>query len=65
MRHDLPPLLSRNLCGWLLFVYDPFSICFLELFVFPSHVALREIFFFLLMPFLVLFLVVLTVFCLF
>ena len=44
MRHDLPPLLSLNLCGSLLFDGDPFSVCFLELFVFPSHVALRGIF---------------------
>ena len=41
IRHDLPPPLSWILCGSLLFVDDPFSVCFLELFVFPSHVALR------------------------
>ena len=28
MRHDLPPLLSRNLCGSLLFDDNPFSVCF-------------------------------------
>ena len=46
MRHDLPSFLSRNLCGWLLFFHDPFSVCFLELFVFLSLVALRCLFFF-------------------
>ena len=65
MRHDLPPLLSRNLCGSLLLDDNPFSVCFLELFVFPSHVALRWLFAFLHMPLLVLFRVPLTVFCLF
>ena len=40
IRHNLPPLLSRILCVPLLFVDDLFSVCFLELFVFPSHVAL-------------------------
>ena len=39
MRHNLPPLLCRILCVPLLFVDDLFSVCFLELFVFPSHVA--------------------------
>ena len=28
MRHNLPSFLSRNLCGSLLFVHDPFSVCF-------------------------------------
>ena len=41
IRRDLPPLLSQILCASLLFVDDPFSVCFLELFVYPSHVALR------------------------
>ena len=41
MRHELPSLLSRNLSGSLLFVDELFSVCILELFVFPSHVALR------------------------
>ena len=49
-----PPLLSRIL----------FAVCFLELFLFPYYVALRWIFAFLLMPFLVLFRVSLAVFCL-
>ena len=40
-RHDLPPLLSQNLHSALLFVDDLFSVCFLELFVFSSCVALR------------------------
>ena len=44
VRHDLPPLLSRILYSSLLFVDDLFSVCFLELFVFPSHVALCQIF---------------------
>ena len=65
MRHDLPPLLSLNLCGSLLFDGDPFSVCFLELFVFPSHVTLRGIFAFLHMPSLVLSRVPLAVFSLF
>ena len=65
MRHDLPPLLSRNLCGSLLFADDPFSVFFLEHFVFPSHVALSWIFVFLHVPFLVLFRVTLTIFYLF
>ena len=30
MRHDLPSLLSQILCDFLLFVDDPFSVCFLE-----------------------------------
>ena len=62
IRHDLPPLLFWILCGSLLFVDDPFSVGFPELFVFPSHVALRQIFALLLMPFLVLFCVTLAVF---
>ena len=41
IRHDLPPFLSRILCGPLLFVNFPISVCFLELFVCPSHVALH------------------------
>ena len=41
MRHDLPPLLSQSLCGSLLSDDDPFSVCFLELFVFPSHLTVR------------------------
>ena len=65
MRHELPPLLSRNLSGSLLFDDNPFSVCFMELFVFPSLVALRWIFAFLRMPFLVLFRVPLAVFYLF
>ena len=65
MRHDLPSFLSRNLCGSLLFVHDPFSVCFLELFVFLSLVALRWILAFLHMPFLYLFRVPLAVFYLF
>ena len=44
-----------------LFVDELFSVCFLELFVFPSHIALRWIFTFLVMPFLVLFHVPLAV----
>ena len=56
---------SRILCSSLLFADDLFSVCFLELFVFPSHVALHYIFAFLLMLFLVLFSVPLVVFCLF
>ena len=51
IRHDLPPLPSRILYGSLLYVDDPFSVCFLEFFVFPSHVALRCKFAFWLMPF--------------
>ena len=41
IRHDLPPLLFQILCSSLLSVDDPFSVCFLELFLFPSHVAPR------------------------
>ena len=64
-KRDLSPLLSRNHCGSLLFVDDPFSVCFQELFLFPSHVSLCWIFAFLHMPFLVLFRVPLEIFCLF
>ena len=60
IRHDLSPLLSRNLRGLLLFVDDPFSVCLLELLVFPSHAALRFY-----MPFPILFRTPLAVFCLF
>ena len=57
MRHDLPSFLFGT--------FDPFSVCFLELFVFLSLVALRWILAFLHMPFLYLFRVPLAVFYLF
>ena len=63
MRHDLPTLLSRILCSSLLFVDDLFQSVFGSDFVFPSHVALRKILTFLLMPFIVR--VPFAVFCLF
>ena len=41
-RLNLPSLFSPILCSSFLFVDDLFLVCFLELFVFPSNVALRR-----------------------